>query len=129
MARGLAVVLAAVAIPETVEHLVLAGCCGKLGVALGDLDFALLELERTHPALCLDALEERLAGEQVSGADGTRAGARDALFGARVLEACIDCTQLRNGARAARERIRELALGELLLALAHNTHALEAKAE
>ncbi len=41
-AGGLAVVLAAVALPEAVEHLVLAGGRRELGVALGDLRLALL---------------------------------------------------------------------------------------
>ena len=56
--------LAAVALLEAVEHLVLAGGGRELGVALGDLGLALLELAGAQPALRLDALEEGLAGEQ-----------------------------------------------------------------
>ena len=61
----LAVVLAAVALSEAVEHLVLAGRGRQLGVALGDLRLALLELARAQAALRLDALEEGLAAEQI----------------------------------------------------------------
>ena len=72
-ARLLAVVLAAVALPEAVEHLVLAGGRRELGVARRDLRLALLKLAGAQPALRLDALEERLAREQVGGADGLAA--------------------------------------------------------
>ena len=99
-ARGLALVLAAVALAEAVEHLVLAGGVVELGVALGDLDLALLELACTQPALRLDALEERLAGQQVGGADRPLLGGHAALFLARMLEA-------RLGACAARLTLLE----------------------
>ncbi len=107
----------------------LAGCPHKLGVALGDLRLALLELARAHAALCLDALQKRLAGKQVSCADGAGDRGGRALLGTCMLKVGVGAAQLGDGARAARERIRQLALSELLLALAYYAHALETKTE
>ncbi len=66
LAAGLlAVVLAAAALAQAVEHLVLAGRAGEACVARGDLRLASLQLDRPGPPLRLDALEEGLAREQL----------------------------------------------------------------
>jgi hypothetical protein len=121
---GLTDVLAAVALAQAVEHLVLAGRGRQLGVAGRHFSLTLFDFAHAQLALGLRALQERLATKQVGGAECFRAADGAALLLTRVLQMSVSGAQLSHGAGVARDRIRELLLSELLLTLAHNTHAL-----
>ncbi len=114
---------------EALEHLVLAGGGRELGAPVLDLRLALNQLLRVGAALCLDPLQEGLACDQFAGVEGARLGGDAALFEVRGLQVLLDAAQLVLRARAQGDRLGELLLGELLLALAYGTHAFEAKAK
>jgi len=101
---------AAVALPEAIEHLMLAGRSRQLSVTLGDLRLALLELARTQPPLCLHTLEERLADLQIGGANRLRIARAGPLLLTRMLQVSISRAQLCHAARAPQDRIRKIAL-------------------
>jgi hypothetical protein len=84
-------VLAAVALLEALEHLVLAGSARELHTAVGDICLVTLELELTFVALGLDSFDERLAGGELGGADGDRLSGSPALLDSCALEVDVQC--------------------------------------
>lgn len=86
--------LAALTLPESVEHLVLAGGDGKLGIALSYLRLAPAQLVGVTPALCLDALEKRLSCQQLVRSQRARLGCVRPLFHMRALELGLGGTQV-----------------------------------
>ena len=121
--------LVAVALGEALEHLVLAGSDGELGVTFEHRRLALLEHLRMSSALCLDALEERLASNQFAGVERLRLAYLGPVFAVRLLQMSFCGTQLGLGARARCDRQAQLLLGLLLFALAQRANTLEPKAK
>jgi hypothetical protein len=116
--RGLAVMLAALAIGEAVEYLVLPGGGRELGVAIGDLELALRQLASTQAALRFDAFEEGLASQQIGCANRARLADDGSLLLSRVLQVDIRRPQFGLGARVPRDGLSQLLLGKPLFALA-----------
>lgn len=110
--------LAALTIGEAIEHLVLPGGGRELGVAIGNLRLALRQLASTQAALRFDALEEGLASEQIGCPDRVRLDGGSSLLRSRMLQAEVSRPQFGLGARAPRDSLGQLLLGQPLFALA-----------
>ncbi len=85
----------------------------ELGVAVGDVGLVALELAHAHRALRLDVLDERLACEQLGGADGGRcpplAGAR--RWSVSTCSRCSSTRRRRSSLPARWERARASSCG------------------
>src|ERR1700722_20028405 len=90
----LPLVLVAVALSEAAQHLVLGGRGGELGVALGDLCFALAKLLYVGSSLGLDAFEERLAREQFGGIQRVGVAGVGAVFDVGLLQMSFGGAQI-----------------------------------
>jgi hypothetical protein len=125
VAGCLALVLAALALAETIKHLVLTGRRGELGVAVNHLRLALLKLSSMASALGLDVLEEHLTRQQLRRTESFRFGGKGSMFDLSPLEMGVGGVQVGLRAGASGDRLSQLLLSQLLAALAYRTHALE----
>ncbi len=124
-----ALVLAALALPQPLEHLVLGGGGRERGLALGDLGLARAKLLGPGATLGLHAFQKRLTAEQLGGiARGGIAG-KLSMLGLGALELLDRSRQIGLGGGTARDSLRKLLLGLLLATLPHRTHSLQAKSK
>jgi hypothetical protein len=110
---GLVLVLDAPSLLETLEHLVLARGVAELGVTIGYVGLALLEVTDAEGALRLDVLGEGLVREQLADADGggSVGGEVLTLLGSNPLEVSVNLAQTVAAAGESRHGSRQLLAG------------------